>query len=234
MWKRPGRVGIIAATAAAVAIVVCGGYGHHWPWMGISGRTATLWDWLHLLLLPIAFGLLPIVLNRSARMRRQHKLLGAAALAVLTLVVVAGYVIPWSWTGFEGNRLWDWLELLALPLAVTLVPVMPDLRRSWNARYTAVALVALAVFAGIVVGGYVGDWSWTGFRGNTLWDWLHLMLLPLLLPTVIVPALVPIASSRLIVVEEPEADLTGHPSELHGQAARAARQYDRPPTGSRG
>jgi hypothetical protein len=234
MWKRPGRVGIIAATAAAVAIVMWGGYGHHWPWTGISGRTATLWDWLHLLLLPIAFGLLPIVLNRSARMRRQHKLLGAAAIAVLALVVVAGYAIPWSWTGFQGNRLWDWLELLALPLAVTLVPVMPDLRRSWNARYTAVALVALAVFAGIVVGGYVGDWSWTGFRGNTLWDWLHLMLLPLLLPTVIVPALVPIASSRLIVVEEPEADLTGHPSELHGRPARDARQYDRPPTGSRG
>ena len=75
------------------------------------------------------------------------------------------------------------------------------------------AAAGLAVFVGVVIGGYVGNWSWTGFRGNTLWDWLHLMLVPLLLPTVIVPALAPVASSRMIVVEEPEADPAAHLSE---------------------
>jgi hypothetical protein len=60
MWKRPGRVGIIAALVAAT-LVLWGGHGHHRPWTGISGRTATLWDWLNLLLLPVAFSRLVIV-----------------------------------------------------------------------------------------------------------------------------------------------------------------------------
>jgi hypothetical protein len=204
LWKRPGHAAIIAALAAALAVVLWGGYGHHWPWTGISGQTASLWDWLHLLLLPIAFGILPIVLSPRAQLRRHHKLLGVAAIALFALIAVAGYMVPWQWTGFQGNRLWDWLELLALPLAVAMVPIMPRLRKAWDSRHSAIAAASLAVFVAIVIGGYVGNWSWTGFRGNTLWDWLHLLLLPLLLPTVIVPALVPVASSRLIVIEEDE------------------------------
>ena len=51
-------------------------------------------------------------------------------------------------------------------------------------------------FIAVVLGGYVGKWGWTGFRGNTLWNWLQLLLLPLLLPTVVVPALMPIATSN--------------------------------------
>ncbi len=50
--------------------------------------------------------------------------------------------------------------------------------------------------------GYAIPWGWTGFTGNTLWDWLHLLLLPLLLPTVIVPRLAPKMKATLIVVEE--------------------------------
>lgn len=33
-----------------------------------------------------------------------------------------------------------------------------------------------------VFGGYVLDWRWTGFHGNTLRDWLHLLLVPFVLP----------------------------------------------------
>ncbi len=199
--KRPGRAGVLAAVLVALLVVLWGGYGHHWSWTGINGHTATLWDWLHLLLLPLAFGLLPVLLSDSTRMRPRHKVAGAGAISTLALLVIAGYAIPWSWTGFSGNRLWDWLELLALPLAVALIPVMPSLRVTWRRRHTLISLVALAVFVAIVVGGYVGHWSWTGFRGNTLWDWLHLLLLPLLLPTVIVPALAPAAAARLAVGE---------------------------------
>jgi hypothetical protein len=202
IWKRPGRAGVLAAVVAGVLVVLWGGYGHHWPWTGINGRTATLWDWLHLLLLPVAFGLLPVIVNRSARMRPEHKLASAGTLVVFALLVLAGYAIPWSWTGFAGNRLWDWLELLALPLAVALIPVIPNMRVSWSPRHSLLAIAALIAFVGIVIGGYVGDWSWTGFRGNTLWDWLHLLLLPLLLPTVIVPALAPAAAARMIAVED--------------------------------
>jgi hypothetical protein len=50
----------------------------------------------------------------------------------------------------------------------------------------------------------VGNWKWTGFRGNTLWDWLHLLLLPLLLPMIVVPALTRRASAAMIDVEDGE------------------------------
>jgi hypothetical protein len=129
---------------------------------------------------------------------------GSLALVCFAAFVAAGYMIPWGWTGFSGNKVWDWLELLALPLAITIVPVMDELRLNWKPRDSLVAAVALAVFVAIVIGGYVGNWSWTGFRGNTLWDWLHLLLLPLLLPTVIVPRLAPRMKATLIVVEEEE------------------------------
>jgi len=46
---------------------------------------------------------------------------------------------------------------------------------------------SLWIWSGVVVpGGYLGNWTWTGFHGNTLWGLLHLLLLPLFLPTVIV------------------------------------------------
>ena len=37
--------------------------------------------------------------------------------------------------------------------------------------------------------GYLVPWAWTGFTGNTAWDWIKLLLLPVLLPTVVLPRL---------------------------------------------
>jgi hypothetical protein len=56
----------------------------------------------------------------------------------------------------------------------------------------------LAAFLVCVLGGYVWGWTWTGFRGNTLWDWLHLLLLPLAIPTILLPAAVAITSGELV------------------------------------
>jgi hypothetical protein len=195
---RPAAVG----GAAAFAVVLWGGYGLHWSWTGINGTTATLWDWLHLLLLPIAVAILPLWLSRRARLPRRHKEIGLCVLSAFAVLVLAGYLIPWGWTGFVGNRLWDWLELLVLPLAVALSPLLLEWRDSWTRRYSLVALTAAAAFAVVVVGGYVGDWSWTGFGGNTLWNRLHLWLLPLLIPVVVVPALRPRAMSGVILRED--------------------------------
>lgn len=201
----PGRLGVLAAAVAAFAVVLWGGYSHRWSWTGISGRTATLWDWLHLLLLPVAVGVLPIWLSRRTRVTRPYKTLGLALTGAFALLVLIGYTVPWAWTGFAGNRLWDWLELLALPLAVALSPVFAELRAAWSTRHSMIVLVSSIVFAVVVLGGYVVPWAWTGFTGNTLWDWLHLLLLPLLIPTIVVPALMPVAKAGVVAVEESPA-----------------------------
>ena len=180
------------------ALVLWGGYSHRWPWTGINGHTATLWDWLKLLLLPMAVAVLPIWAGRDARLDRHVKAIALAALGVFGLVVLAGYLVPWAWTGFVGNSLWDWLNLVALPVAVALIPLARDLRREWSSRHTAITAVGVAVAAALVLGGYLASWRWTGFTGNTLWAWLHLLLLPLLLPTVIVPSLTPGAQARMV------------------------------------
>lgn len=66
---RRRRIGGLRLLAAAlIAAVLVGGYQEHWSWTGISGKTATLWDWLHLLLLPLAIPtlLLPAALAITA------------------------------------------------------------------------------------------------------------------------------------------------------------------------
>jgi hypothetical protein len=50
--------------------------------------------------------------------------------------------------------------------------------------------VGLAAALVIVVAGYTVPLGWTGFVGNTAWDWIRLLLLPVLLPTVVLPRLV--------------------------------------------
>ncbi len=198
----PAKVGALAAATAAFAIVLWGGYSHRWSWTGINGHTATLWDWLHLLLLPIAVAVLPIWLSRGTRVARSYKRLAFTLTGAFALLVLIGYTVPWAWTGFAGNRLWDWLELLALPLAVGLTPLFAELRAAWGRHHSTTALLSSVVFAAVVLGGYLVPWGWTGFTGNTLWDWLHLLLLPLLIPTLVVPALMPIAQAGVVVVED--------------------------------
>lgn len=222
-WKR-GRV--LVLPAALFAIVLWGGYSRKWSWTGINGSTATLWDWLHLLALPIAVATLPLWLSRKTRVTPGHKRLGYSALGLFVLVVVIGYTAPWGWTGFSGNTLWDWLELLALPLAVALAPVYRELRKSWTPWHSLIAYAGLTIFTVVVLGGYFANWGWTGFKGNTLWDWLHLLLLPLLLPAVVVPAMMPKVKAGVTLV--PPAQQPAPPSETQ----RSADGEPAPPAGS--
>jgi hypothetical protein len=190
--------GIGAAVALVLLVVVFyGGYGEHWRWVGVSGATATLWDWLHLLLLPIAAVVLPLWLRYRPELHGAV-LAGVGALgAAFVCVVLAGYLVPWAWTGFVGNTLWDWLNLGALPLAVALIPVLIELSSEWGRRHAVALSIAAVVFIAVVVAGYLARWAWTGFVGNTVWDWMHLLLLPLLVPVVIVPVLRTVLAERL-------------------------------------
>jgi hypothetical protein len=188
--------------AVVLAIILWGGYGHHWPWTGINGGTATLWDWLHLLLLPLAAATLPTWFRHDTRVHPRSKLIAITALVLFGLVVILGYAVPLSWTGFRGNTVWDWFNLIFLPLALVLIPWFVELRRSWQARHTVMTGLGLAIFLAFVLGGYLASWTWTGFTGNTLWNWMQLVILPLLVPTVILPAFQPIAMRQVVYLDE--------------------------------
>ncbi len=217
----PERAVWITLAIGGLVVVVYGGYGRHWSWTGINGHTATLWDWLHLLLLPFAAVLLPLWLRHGSRMGPGLKICLAALAGGFVVVVVAGYTIPWAWTGFVGNNLWDWLNLAALPLVVVLIPVFIELRSRWGRRHAAIAGAGAAAFVVVVVAGSTIPWAWTGFTGNTLWDWLHLMLLPLLVPVVLVPILTPRAMARMGIAEEEETAPQAPPAASEEQAAPA-------------
>ena len=54
-------------------------------------------------------------------------------------------------------------------------------------RGMVIALVAGWIVT--VIGGYALRWTWTGYSGNTLWEWLQMLLEPLVFPTILLPFL---------------------------------------------
>ncbi|MGH7750063.1 MAG: hypothetical protein ACREQ5_35650, partial [Candidatus Dormibacteria bacterium] len=149
---------------------------------------------LNLLLLPVAFGLVPLWLNYRRDMRTRHKtafLLGLVAFGSLALV---GYLAPLTWTGFPGQTLWTWLTLVVLPVTLTTLRLWPSSFRDVRRVHVVAATSLLVGWVVTLIGGYAAGWSWTGFQGNTLWDWLQLLLAPIVINTLLVPAVIRFAS----------------------------------------
>jgi ABC-type glycerol-3-phosphate transport system permease component len=174
------------AVAGALAVTLWGGYARGWHWTGYA-RNATLWDWLNLTLLPLALAAVPLWVRYRRRLGRTHHTAVLGTAAAFALLVVLGYALHWAWTGFPGNRLWDWLELLVLPLAIALVPVWSEASSRPRPHHLAGIAAAAAALAVAAVGGYDYGWRWTGFQGNTLFDWLHLLAAPVVVPLILVP-----------------------------------------------
>ena len=167
-------------------MVLWGGYVLHWRWTGFEGNNQ-LWDWLKLLLLPVVVGTVPIWFKHPEYLSRGRQSAYLAAGLAFAVLITAGYLVPWAWTGFPGNTLWDWLGLMLLPVAVASARFLPGAVRGLAPRHWwLISVVALAWLV-TVIGGYALHWKWTGYQGNTLWDWLGLLLLPLLVPTVLMP-----------------------------------------------
>ncbi|HEV7623183.1 MAG TPA: hypothetical protein VGO26_03535 [Amnibacterium sp.] len=178
---------VVAVAAVAVLTLVVGGYGMGWRWTGLS-RGVTLWNWMEALLLPLTLGIAPVLLLHRRRLRRGHRVALVAGLAAFAVLIALGYLVPLGGTGFRGKTLWDWFGLTLLPLVVTATPVWvraDEVRRA----HLMVAALGLLAFAGFVFEGYAVPLGWTGFVGNTAWDWLKLLLLPVLLPTLVIPLL---------------------------------------------
>ena len=47
----------------------------------------------------------------------------------------------------------------------------------------ALAVVGAAIII-LAIGGYFLGWTWTGFKGNTFWDWLSLLITPVTIAVV--------------------------------------------------
>ena len=188
-------VTVAGAVVLGLVIAGIGGYGAGWSWTGFQDN-GTLWDWLELFLLPVAISLLPLWLRLSRTRGLLRYYLFAASAVAFAVLLFGGYLLHWTWTGFRDRpvqpdngasptttvTLWDWLTVGLLPVTVALVPgwlkSRGTRRTSWRVACAATA-TALVV---LIIGGYLLDWAWTGFTGNTLWDWLHLLLVPFLLP----------------------------------------------------
>ncbi|MGH7611687.1 MAG: hypothetical protein ACREN4_06685 [Candidatus Dormibacteria bacterium] len=183
-WMETWRITALAVICG-LAITVGGSYGLGWRWTGFAAN-GNLWDWLHLLLLPIVLGALPIWVKTQGRDRVPWRLALAGSVVALGVLALGGYLWGWAWTGIAGNRLWDWLHLLVLPVVVGLSPLwFTRSQESMATRRRAAISGGLALLAAVaLIGGYAWGWAWTGFAGNRLWDWLQLLLVPVLVPIV--------------------------------------------------
>ena len=190
-----GKVRKAAAYVLAVAglVALWGGYVRGWQWTGFRGN-GQVWDWLTLLLLPLVLGAIPLWLKDRRYIGTARTVFYGLFIVASTGFVIAGYLIPIRWTGFAGHTLWDWIVLLVLPatLAVTAVLASRGARspgRLLRAYEKGIAAALAGGFAVTVVGAYALGWTWTGYAGNTLWDWLSMLLVPALFPTILLPAL---------------------------------------------
>lgn len=181
----------VLVVAGLVALV--GGYAGGWKWTGFQ-ENGQVWDWLNLLLLPVALGLIPLWIQDRDYIGKGRRVIYGASIMAFTGFVLAGYLVPISWTGFSGKNLWDWIGLLVLPttLAITAALTSRGIRyrgrllRKYE-RGMVIALVAGWIVT--VIGGYALRWTWTGYSGSTLWDWLQILLVPLVFPTILLPFL---------------------------------------------
>jgi hypothetical protein len=190
-----------AVLVLAALVVLSGGYLGGWRWTGFQGNEQ-VWDWLQLLLLPLAFATLPLWLRYAHRMSRTRRVAYGVAVAAFAIFVVVGYMVPLHWTGFGGHQLWDWLTLLLLPVMLITVQTWSSTTRTVRLHHR-VGIGALGVaWILTVIGGYAWAWAWTGYQGNTLWDWLQLLLLPLVFPTILAPALVRFATGDVVNAEQ--------------------------------
>jgi hypothetical protein len=208
---RPPGWTVALGLVAALGVLLWGGYRGGWTWTGFSDND-TLWDWLQLLLLPIAVAALPLWLRHGDRIgSRRRRALGAGVGAFAALVAI-GYLVPWRWTGFPGNTLWDWLSLVLLPVVVVLAGMWEELRHRVGPTHHVTAAALLVAIVALIVVGYARPWEWTGFPGNTLWDWIKLLAVPLILPTIVVPAALGWFSAEVADEDAPSAAPDTSPS----------------------
>lgn len=178
---------------AAGLVALVGGYAGPWKWTGFEAN-GQVWDWLNLLLLPVVLGTIPLWIQDREYIGKGRRISYGAFIMAFTGFVLAGYLAPISWTGFSSQKLWNWIELLVLPAALAITAALTSRGIRHRGRllrpYERGMVIALAAgWVITVIGGYAVRWTWTGYPGNTLWEWLQMLLVPLVFPTILLPFL---------------------------------------------
>jgi hypothetical protein len=81
---------------------------------------------------------------------------------------------------------------------LVIVPLLPKDICSIRPGDKSVIVILALGWTVTIIGGYALSWKWTGYPGSTLWDWLRLRLrlLPLIVPTLLIPVLLNRISGR--------------------------------------
>jgi hypothetical protein len=207
-----------AGLLLTLAVLLVGGYVLGWAWTGFTTNNQ-LWDWMQLLLLPVALATFPLWLRFAEYISPARRRALGGAVLVFALFVLVGYVNPITWTGFRGQTLWSWLTLIILPMSIVTVRMWPQSGRDVHRGHLVGVAVVCAALVTTIIGGYWAGWSWTGYAGNTLWDWLTLVLAPVAVTTILVPSMVRLLTGA--AAERAERDRERAAREL---ALRAARE----------
>jgi len=172
---------LLPALLLGFVLIVAAGYAFKWRWTGFN-KDDQLWDLMHVVLLPVVLATLPLWYQTRERWVVGWRWVLGVVVAAFVVVIIGGYTLSWTWTGFPGNTFWDWLELLALPVVVTFLPLWFETHATMAREWRLALGVLLVGFVVVVIGGYQLNWAWTGFQGNTFRDWLSLLIVPFLLP----------------------------------------------------
>lgn len=121
-----GRKGAAYAMAAALLVVLWGGYIRRWQWTGFQ-ENGQVWDWLTLLLLPVVLGTIPVWIQYREYIGKGRRVFYAVVVVAWAGFMIVGYLIPLTWTGFPGKKLSDWFSLLVLPAAVVTAVTLFDM-----------------------------------------------------------------------------------------------------------
>jgi hypothetical protein len=183
---------VLAFTAM---VMLWGGYIQGWKWTGFQDND-DLWHWLDLLLLPVVVGTVPLWIQRPGHVGRAGRLTCALVISAFTGLIVAGYEIPLKWTGFPSHKLWGWFHLLLVPVAVAGAQFLPSVVRSLRPYQKGLVVLIALGWIITIIGGYALGWRWTGYHGKALWDWLDLLLFPLAVPIIVIPAALQLVSGK--------------------------------------
>ena len=145
-----------------------GGYARGWQWTGLRAN-GQLWDWLSLLLLPVVLGTIPLWMQDRNYIGHRRRVLCGTAVVAWIAFVITGYLVRFNWTGFRGQKLADWLQLLLIPAAVTVTMAMISRRsrlpqgRWLRPCHAGIAAALVTGWIITLIGGYRLGWAWTGY-----------------------------------------------------------------------